>query len=186
MSSETVWTLQSRGYGPLSRNRDCAADRGREYDLGHRTRPSDQRNHGHGGGRTELLSSNINLSELVVPTLLVAGGLDRTSPQAISESIFDQIASDEKLLVTIPNAVHRSFDSAFCALMHEGASIAQENTRAILERHLATQMLIHPTSGLQWTTVALTASSTQTFVLSWHPSRVSMLPKTTFLSLLWT
>jgi predicted dienelactone hydrolase len=96
----------------------------------------------------QAILSNVNLSELVVPTVLVAGGLDRTSPQATSESIFDQIASDEKLLVTIPNAVHRSFDSAFCALMQEGASIAQENTRAILERHLATQMLIHPTSGV--------------------------------------
>ena len=96
----------------------------------------------------QSIISNINLNELVVPTLLVAGGLDRTSPQATSQSIFDQIASDEKLVVTIPNAVHRSFDSAFCALMHEGASIAQENTRAILERHLATQMLIHPTSGV--------------------------------------
>jgi predicted dienelactone hydrolase len=92
--------------------------------------------------------SSINLSELVVPTLLVAGGLDRTTPQEASESVFDQIASNEKLLVTIPNAVHRSYDSAFCALMHEGASIAQENTRAILEKHLATQMLIHPTSGV--------------------------------------
>jgi len=96
----------------------------------------------------QSILSNINLSDLVVPTLLVAGGLDRTSPQAISESVFDQIASDEKLLVTIPNAVHRSFDSAFCALMHAGASIAQANTRAILERHLATQTLIHPTSGV--------------------------------------
>jgi predicted dienelactone hydrolase len=89
-----------------------------------------------------------NLSEVVVPALLVAGGLDRTTPQAISESVFDQIASDEKLLVTIPNAVHRSFDSAFCALMREGASIAQANPRAILERHLSTQILIHATSGV--------------------------------------
>ena len=96
----------------------------------------------------QSILSNINLSELVVPALLVAGGLDRTSPQATSESIFDQVASDEKLLVTIPNAVHRSFDSAFCALMHAGASIGQENSRAILERHLATQTLIHPTSGV--------------------------------------
>ena len=32
--------------------------------------------------------------------------------------------------------------------MHEGASIAQANTRAILERHLSTQILIHATSGV--------------------------------------
>src|SRR5262249_33292499 len=94
------------------------------------------------------ITFSANLSEVVLPTLLVTGGLDRSSPQAISESVFDQIASDEKLLVTIPNAVHRSFDSAFCALMHAGASIAQANSRAILERHLSTQILIHATSGV--------------------------------------
>jgi predicted dienelactone hydrolase len=49
-----------------------------------------------------------DVKDVSVPALLVAGALDRTSPQAVSEAAFEEVSSDEKAFVSIPNATHRS------------------------------------------------------------------------------
>ena len=55
-----------------------------------------------------------DVANVKVPTLLVAGGSDETSPQSISEAAFDQISTEDKAFVPIPKAEHRSFDSTYC------------------------------------------------------------------------
>jgi predicted dienelactone hydrolase len=74
-----------------------------------------------------------DLANVTVPTLLVAGALDQTSPQAVSEAAFEQITSTEKAFVSIKNATHRSFDSTYCDQAQAAGAIAQNNPRAILD-----------------------------------------------------
>jgi predicted dienelactone hydrolase len=75
------------------------------------------------------------LENVTVPTLLVAGALDRTTPPSISQTAFDTIPSRHKELVVLENAVHRSFDSTYCDQTQAAGAIAQANPRAILDRH---------------------------------------------------
>ena len=77
----------------------------------------------------------LNLSSVKVPTLLVAGGKDRNTVQAISEETIATITSPDKRFVAIPNATHRSFDSTYCAQLQSAGAIAQANPRAILDRY---------------------------------------------------
>lgn len=55
---------------------------------------------------------------------------------------------DEKAHVTIPKAMHRTFDSTCCEQMQSSAAIAQKNNRALLDRHTPSRILNHPTSGV--------------------------------------
>jgi predicted dienelactone hydrolase len=77
----------------------------------------------------------VNLGNVTVPTLLVAGGKDRNSLQSLSEGALAAIASVDKRFVAIPNATHRSFDSTYCAQLASAARIAQANPRAILDAY---------------------------------------------------
>jgi predicted dienelactone hydrolase len=70
-----------------------------------------------------------------VPTVLLAGGRDQNSPQAVSEDAFAKISSADKLLVEIPNATHRSFDSTYCAQLQSAAAHVKSDPDAILDRH---------------------------------------------------
>jgi predicted dienelactone hydrolase len=88
-----------------------------------------------------------NVPNVTVPTLLVAGTLDETSPHAVSGEAFDGISSDEKAFVSIQNATHRSFDSTYCDQTQASGAIAQGNPRAILDLHTARGILTAPTSG---------------------------------------
>ena len=54
------------------------------------------------------LTFDVNLANVTVPTVLVAGGRDRNSEQAVSEDAFKPITRADKLFVAIPNATHRS------------------------------------------------------------------------------
>jgi predicted dienelactone hydrolase len=56
----------------------------------------------------------VDLANITVPTLLVAGGLDMNPGPAVSQFAYDRINSTDKAFVLIPNAVHRSFDSTYC------------------------------------------------------------------------
>jgi predicted dienelactone hydrolase len=82
-----------------------------------------------------LVTAGAAVSDVHVPALLVAGALDRTSPQAVSRSAFDALASTEKAFVSIPNAVHRSFDSTYCAQAQAAGAIANADANAILDDH---------------------------------------------------
>jgi predicted dienelactone hydrolase len=88
------------------------------------------------------ITLGVNLFNVSVPTLLVAGELDVTSPLSVSQLALSQISSRDKTLVTIPNAKHRHFDCGLCAQTQSSGAIAQtaeaivgdpSTTRAILD-----------------------------------------------------
>jgi len=81
------------------------------------------------------ITNTVNLTQVAVPTVLIAGGRDQNSAPAVSEGAFATISSADKLLVEIPNAVHRSFDSTYCAQLQSAAAHAKRNPNAILDLH---------------------------------------------------
>jgi predicted dienelactone hydrolase len=83
----------------------------------------------------------VDLQNIAIPTLLVAGTLDRASPATTSEAAIEKIASVEKDLVLLDNVVHRSFDSTLCDQMQSSGAIAQANDRAILDRETASNVM---------------------------------------------
>jgi dienelactone hydrolase len=94
-----------------------------------------------------------NVQDVEVPVLLLGGTLDVTSPLATSQQAIDTVGSTDKLLVTIPNAVHRHFDSALCAVMQSSGAIAQNSSLAVLDHETARQIVqppsaAHPGSGV--------------------------------------
>jgi predicted dienelactone hydrolase len=87
----------------------------------------------------------VNLANITVPSLLVAGTLDAVSPQEVSEAAFEQISSEEKLFVAIQGAHHRSYSSANCNLTQSAGAIAQASapqasTRAVLDWHMMSHL----------------------------------------------
>lgn len=88
-----------------------------------------------------------NVKNVTVPSLLVAGGQDRTSRPEVSEQAYNEISSDEKAFVSIKNATHRSFDSTYCDQTQAAGAIAQKDPRAILDRHTIAGIVTAPTSG---------------------------------------
>ena len=89
-----------------------------------------------------------NLANVTVPALLVAGALDANSTPAVSEAAYKQIGSAEKEFVILERAVHRSFDSTYCAQTQAAGAVAQGNTRALLDKHTIQGMVIAPISGV--------------------------------------
>jgi predicted dienelactone hydrolase len=90
------------------------------------------------------ITRGVNLANVKVPTLLVAGSEDRTSPPATSQFALDSIASTQKELITIDDVAHRSFDSTYCDQTQAAGAIAQdkivevgnpESSLAILDLH---------------------------------------------------
>ena len=73
----------------------------------------------------QAVTFGADLANVKVPTLLVAGKLDRNSVPQVSEDAFAAIDSKEKAYVSITNAVHRSFDSTYCDQLKSAAAIAQ-------------------------------------------------------------
>lgn len=95
---------------------------------------------------------NVTLANIAVPTMLVAGSLDVNPGPKISEFAFDalQLSSTDnvKQLVIIPDAVHRHFDSTYCAEMQASGAIAQASpSLAMLDRQTVRQILQSPISG---------------------------------------
>ena len=94
-----------------------------------------------------------------VPAVLVAGGLDRNSVQAVSANAFAAIKSADKLFVGIPNAVHRSFDSTYCAqlqsageavdpTMTESSRTRSPNSGPVLDLRTVRLIAAAPTTGI--------------------------------------
>jgi predicted dienelactone hydrolase len=81
------------------------------------------------------VTNMVNLAKVTAPALLVAGGLDKNSDESISEHAFETISSADKLFVSIPNAVHRSFDSTYCAELQSAAANVNIDPNAILDRN---------------------------------------------------
>jgi predicted dienelactone hydrolase len=81
------------------------------------------------------ITNLVDLPAVTVPTVLVAGGRDQNSVQAVSDAAFASISSADKLFIGIPNATHRSFDSTYCAQLQSAAANAKSDPNAILDRH---------------------------------------------------
>lgn len=59
-----------------------------------------------------------------------------------------KLASTDRQLVVIQNAVHRHFTSAFCAQMQSSGSIAQANPAAVLDLHSTIEIVVSPLAPL--------------------------------------
>ena len=110
------------------------------------------------GGRPITFAAD--LADVTVPTVLVAGGLDTNSVQQVSEDAFDAIASEDKLLVGIPNATHRSFDSTYCAQMQSAGAAFDTDRDGVVEASEVT----NPRPILDRHTVSLIAASAPGFI----------------------
>ena len=97
-----------------------------------------------------------NLSNVHVPTVLVAGGRDQNpfpSAQTVSQDAFAAISSPDKsspdkLFVSIPNAVHRSFDSTYCAELQSAAAHSDSDPNAIIDRNTVALIAASPPNYL--------------------------------------
>jgi predicted dienelactone hydrolase len=79
------------------------------------------------------LTNMVNFTGVTAPTVLVAGGRDRNSEQAVSVSAFERISSADKLFVGIPNATHRSFDSTYCAQLQSAGAAFDRDHDGVVE-----------------------------------------------------
>ena len=93
------------------------------------------------------LASQVSLANVKVPTLLVAGALDATSPPSVSKYAYDNISSVDKRYVEIPNAHHRTFDSTYCDQAQSSGAIATADPTRRVDKHTFDLMATHPTSG---------------------------------------
>jgi len=94
------------------------------------------------------ITFSANIESIRQPTLLVSGGLDLTSPSAVTQGAIELLpVTTESSHVTIPNAVHRTFDSTYCEQMQSAAAIYQANSRALLDFHTASRILKIPPNG---------------------------------------
>ena len=78
---------------------------------------------------------DVDVQNVTVPALLVAGELDTLTPPAFIHATFDMLGSTEKEFVLIENAKHLHFASGFCAMTQSSGAIAAASTRAILDLH---------------------------------------------------
>src|SRR6185436_12971634 len=81
------------------------------------------------------IRDGINLADIKVPTLLVAGQKDTNTVPAISMEAIAAIGSADKTYLEIPNGTHRTFDSTYCAQLTSAASFANGNPRAVLDQY---------------------------------------------------
>jgi predicted dienelactone hydrolase len=90
----------------------------------------------------------VDLANVTVPALLVAGELDANTPPARTIRVYDGVSSADKAYVVLSDAVHRSFSFAFCAQMQaSGAATLANPVRGILDRHTLTNMIGNAVNG---------------------------------------
>jgi predicted dienelactone hydrolase len=93
------------------------------------------------------ISLGVDYPAIRVPTLLVSAEDDAMSPPSVSERALRELGSADKRLVSITDGVHRSFDSTYCDEMLAAGTIANGNTRAVLDRHTFDRIVTSPNSG---------------------------------------
>jgi predicted dienelactone hydrolase len=93
------------------------------------------------------ITLGVNFKGVTVPTLLVSGALDLMSPPAVSLRAYNEISSPDKTLISLPNGVHRSFDSTYCDQVLAAGTIAKADPKAILDRHTFDRIVTSPNSG---------------------------------------
>jgi predicted dienelactone hydrolase len=94
------------------------------------------------------VTGGVNLANVKVPALLVAGKLDQASPHAVSESAYEAITSTEKAFVSIDEATHRHFDSTYCDQTQAAGAFAQADPDAVLDLHTF-RLTVKPTTSGQ-------------------------------------
>jgi predicted dienelactone hydrolase len=115
------------------------------------------------------ITLGVDLPNVTVPTLLVAGELDVTSPLAVSQLALSKISSSDKKLVMIPNAKHRHFDCGLCAQTQSSGAIAQ-TAEAIVGAPSTTRAIL----DLQTTCTLVTSTPSSCTDVTYGPSGVSM------------
>ena len=125
------------------------------------------------------LRDMLDLAKVTVPTLLVAGGKDRNTPQAISEETIPRLGSVDKSLLVLPNATHRSFDSTYCAQLQSSAAIAMANPRAVLDAFSVPLIAASPPGGNSGKAVHYCAESFFTTPVDIRP-RIAATPNSEF------
>src|SRR3954469_5874305 len=93
------------------------------------------------------ITTGVNFSGVKVPTLLVSASGDLMSPPSVSKLAYEGIAGADKTLVSLPNGVHRSFDSTYCDQMLAAGTIAKADPKAVLDRHTFDRIVTSPNSG---------------------------------------
>jgi predicted dienelactone hydrolase len=103
---------------------------------------------------TPSVNLTADLANIEIPTILVEGTLSSCNPPqcnpaisllASTEQAFAAIASQDKQLVLVQNAVHRTFNSGLCAQTQGSGAIAEANPRAILDFKTAKDALTSST-----------------------------------------
>lgn len=90
----------------------------------------------------------VDVQNINVPALLIAGTRDTTADPSISQDAFKMLSSTEKAFVLIEDAKHRHFDSGLCAQTQSSGAIAKVNPDAILDLQTVTNLLIFRSSGV--------------------------------------
>jgi len=93
------------------------------------------------------ITFGVDLHNVTVPAVLVAGGLDSNAPPALVQAAFDMLGSAEKKFVLIENAVHCHFCSGLCAQTQSSGAIAAASPRAILDLHTVRWLVNFPSFG---------------------------------------
>ena len=91
--------------------------------------------------------SAIDLGQIQIPTVLMAGGNDQNTPAFISEAAIAAIPAPDKLLIELAPAVHRHFTASQCSVMQASGTVAMGNVRAILDRHTFDLIAVNPING---------------------------------------
>jgi predicted dienelactone hydrolase len=106
------------------------------------------------GTPSVTLTANPDFANIEIPTVLVEGTLSNCNPPmcnppvsllATTEQDFAKIASQDKQLVLVQNAVHRTFNSGLCAQTQNSGAIAEADPRAILDFKTAKDALTSST-----------------------------------------
>jgi predicted dienelactone hydrolase len=74
-----------------------------------------------------VLNRAVNLENVRVPTRLVSGSLDRTSPPRVSDIAHSLIGSADKQRISVNGAGHRSFASTYCDQTQAAAASADDD-----------------------------------------------------------
>jgi predicted dienelactone hydrolase len=94
------------------------------------------------------ISLGVDYKAIRVPTLLVSAENDLMSPPSVSENAFKALGSTDRRLVSIEDAVHRSFDSTYCDQMQAAGRLAAANLdTALLDKHTFDRIVVSPNSG---------------------------------------
>jgi hypothetical protein len=97
------------------------------------------------GMRNATLS--MDLGNVTIPSLFVAGKIDRNTPMAISVEAFDTIPSQQKGLVILERAEHGVYSINRCAQMQAAGAVFQAEPRAIGEELVLENIMVSANSG---------------------------------------